>query len=80
MTIQLVRFGDLLIGRTASDRWNLMQLGIGVIGYDRNHRAVKALRRKLGAEGFGVSVVRGVTTHGEATPKPFYTALVYTCN
>jgi len=45
-----------------------MQLGVGAIGYDRNHRAAKALRRKLRAEGFTVNVVRGGTPQWAGSP------------
>ncbi len=68
MTICLVRVGDRLFGATMSDRWNLMQLGIGPIAYDRNQTAVKRLRRALSGEGFGLSVVRGGNPQWTAIP------------
>jgi hypothetical protein len=66
--IELVRVGNRLVGRTVSDRFNLLSLGIGVIGYDRNHRAAKTLRRKLQNEGFSLSVVRGGKPQWAASP------------
>ncbi len=68
MRIQLVRVGDRLIGKNLSDRWNLMQLGIGPIAYDRNQTALKRLRRALGREGFNLSVMRGSKPQWTASP------------
>ena len=45
-----------------------MQLGVGFIGYDRNQGAIKQLRRALVREGFSLSVVRGGTPRGAASP------------
>jgi hypothetical protein len=60
ITIELVRVGDRLVGRTVSDRFNLISLGVGVIEHDRNQRAVKSIRRLIDhmAGGFRVSVVK----------------------
>ena len=68
MTISLVREGNRLIGRTLSDRWNLMQLGITSIAYDRNQTGVKCLRRALAHQGFALSVVRGGKPQWSASP------------
>lgn len=49
ISIKLVRVGNLLIGQTASDRWNMTQLGIGyTLVADRNQTQVKRLRREWG--------------------------------
>lgn len=61
ISIKLVRVGDTLVGQTASDRWNLMQMGFHsgyVIPADRNQTGIKRLRRAWGTD-FTFSVVRG---------------------
>ncbi len=65
--IELVRVGYRLVGRTVSDRWNLMTLGIGPIPAEWNQAAVKRLRRALGGEGFSLGVVRGEAVRWAAT-------------
>lgn len=70
ITIELVRVGDKLVGRTVSDRWNLAAFGVGTIPADRNQSGVKRLRRLAGV-GFKVRVMRGesptwAATEGEA--------------
>jgi hypothetical protein len=45
ITIKLVRIGDRLVGQTVSDRWNLMQLGLASIPYDRKQGPLNKLRR-----------------------------------
>jgi hypothetical protein len=52
ITIKLVRIGDKLVGKTVSDRWNLMQLGLSSIPYDRNQGPLKKLRRAFGMFAF----------------------------
>jgi len=78
ITIDLVRVGNVLIGRTASDRFNLETLGVeGPIESDRNQLAVKKLRR-LHGDDFTFRVVRSAKpvwtmTHAEKlalTPTP----------
>jgi hypothetical protein len=55
--IKLVRVGNMLVGQTVSDRWNLMQMDMGDgIPYDRNQSGLKRLRRLW--EGFSIQVVR----------------------
>jgi hypothetical protein len=49
--IKLVRVGGVLVGKTASDRWNMLQLGLGhAITADRNQAAIKRLRREWGSD------------------------------
>jgi hypothetical protein len=58
ISIKLVRVGDKLIGKTASDRWNLLALGVDyVLASDRNQTVVKRLRREFGVD-FTFSVCR----------------------
>lgn len=65
--INLVRVGDMLIGRTVSDRWNLIQLGIDQsFAADRNHATLKSARRLWGND-FMFSVVRNDSVHWEAS-------------
>lgn len=59
LRIELVRVGNRLVGRTVSDRHNLMVFGVGPIAYDRNQTVVKQLRRALSHEGFNLGIVRG---------------------
>jgi hypothetical protein len=62
LTISLVRVNingyTALVGRTASDRWNLMQFGVQTVAYDRNQADIKWLRRMVGSD-FRVRVVKG---------------------
>jgi hypothetical protein len=56
--ITLIRVGGTLIGKTASDRWNLLALGVDyVITDDRNQAIVKRLRREFGVD-FTFTVAR----------------------
>ena len=64
LRIELVRDGaGRLVGRTASDRWNLLVLGVTGLVDSRNHAAIKSLRRSLTRLGlrrdFAVAVVAG---------------------
>ena len=59
--ITLVRVGDVLVGRTVSDRFNLQQFGVTSVTCDRNHAAVKRLRRALAREGFTLRVLPAKT-------------------
>jgi hypothetical protein len=68
MNIELVRVGDRLIGRTVSDRFSLKTFGLDSISGDRNQRALKAIRRKLGKLGFTLTVVRNAAPTWTATP------------
>ncbi len=68
MTIQLVRVGDRLIGKSLSDRWNLMQLGVSSVAHDRNHGGAKRLRRLASKLGLAVNVVRDAKPVWKATP------------
>jgi hypothetical protein len=52
MTIELVAIGGKLVGRTASDRFNLWQLGLTDLVDGRNGAALKRARRLL-AKSFG---------------------------
>lgn len=66
--IELVRVGDVLVGRTVSDRWNLFQLiCVASIADDRNGTALKRLRRASGAD-FTLTKVRGKEPVWKATP------------
>lgn len=55
--IQLVRVNGRLKGRTVSDRWNLLMLGIISIADQRNQALLKRLRRRYAGE-FAFEVVR----------------------
>ena len=58
MTIELVRVGGRLIGRTVSDRWNLAVYGLDALRDDRNQSGVKRLRRLAARDGITVKVVK----------------------
>lgn len=65
--ITLVRVGNQLIGKTVSDRWNLITLGItGELTADRNQPTLKRLRRKWGAD-FTFTVARSETIVWDAS-------------
>jgi hypothetical protein len=55
--IELVREDGRLVGRTASDRWNLMTLGLDLTD-SRNQTDIKRARRMWGCE-FDFSVMYG---------------------
>lgn len=57
--IELVRHNGRLVGRTASDRWNLSVYGVGTLADTRNQAEVKSLRRRAGKDGLSVRVVKG---------------------
>ena len=68
ISIKLVRVGNQLIGKTASDRWNMIQLGLGhALTTDRNQTHLKRIRRAW----FGVfhfSVTSRDSVIWESTP------------
>ena len=43
--LQLVRVGNVLVGRRFQDRWNLAQMGFTSLPYSVNQSAIKRLRR-----------------------------------
>lgn len=57
--IELVRENGRLVGRTESDRWNLMTLGYEFVD-SRNQADIKKARREWGNE-FTFSVAYGAT-------------------
>ena len=68
ITIKLVRVGNMLVGQTVSDRWNLMQMGLaGGIAWDRNQAGIKKARRAW--EGFTFQTVRSGGIITEKTPE-----------
>lgn len=58
ISIKLVKVGNVLIGQTASDRWNLKTLGLTHITVDRNQTYVKRLRRWGQHNGFAFTTIR----------------------
>ena len=71
--VELVKTKDgLLVGRTASDRWNLETAGIGPLVWDRNQRSVKAARRRLVKLGLTLTVVRDAAVQIHPTDAECY--------
>jgi hypothetical protein len=69
MMIELVSVGGKLVGRTASDRWNLATLGLSnIIDDGRSQAGLKRARRMIAREWGGAFTLSKVRTGAIALP------------